>query len=114
MGMCAEIVAVGPFTRAVVELLDYQPEFYAATAEGAIISRRLFGITEGSIVSRMFAAHLGINDAWDFNQHKVNNAKINFVGLREFGRIYDSYADEIEVLEALVRAGFELHFRPEG
>lgn len=114
MGMCAEIIAIGPFTPAIVELLDYPPELYASTAEGVIISRRLFGITEGSTVSRMFAEHLGITDPWDFNQHRIDNAKINFVGLKEFGIVYDDYADEIKILEALVTAGFELHFRPEG
>ncbi len=114
MGMCAEIIAIGPFTRAIAELLDYRSELYATTAEGAIISRRLFGIVEGSTVSRMFATHLGINDTWDFNQHKVDNTKIDFVGLRGFVQQYDSYADEVAILEALANAGFELHFRPEG
>ena len=114
MGMCAEIIAIGPFTEAVANILDYRPELYAATTEGAIVSRRLFGITEGSTVSRMFAAYLGISDAWDFNQHRIDNSKIDFVGLEEFGRRYDSYADEVEVLESLVRSGFELHFRPQG
>lgn len=114
MGMCAEIIAIGPFSSGIAELLDYRAELYAATAEGAIISRRLFGITEESTVSRIFAAHLGIDEAWDFNQHKVDNAKIDFAGLKEFGQLYESYADEIPILEALVKAGFELHFRPEG
>ena len=114
MGMCAEIIAIGPFSKAIAEFLDYRPELYAATIEGAIVSRRLFGIAEGSMVSREFAVHFGINDAWDFNQHRINNAKIDFVGLKKFGEVYDYYANEISVLNILVKSGFELHFRPEG
>jgi hypothetical protein len=114
MGMSAEIIAIGPFTNAVAELLDYRSELYAATLEGAIVSRRLFGIAEGSTVSREFAENFGINDPWDFNQHRIDSAKIDFVGLKKFSEIYDEYADEIRILEVLVKSGFELHFRPEG
>ena len=114
MGMCAEVIAIGPFSAAVADLLDYRCELYAKTKTGAIISRRLFGILEGSSVSREFAAYLGISDPWDFNQHKIDNAKIDFAGLKEFGAAYDSYANEIEILDSLARLGFELHFRPEG
>jgi hypothetical protein len=114
MGMCAEVIAIGPFSAAVADYLDYRSELYAKTARGAIISRRLFGILEGSSVSRELATYLGISDPWDFNQHKVDNAKIDFAGLKEFGAAYDSYADEIEILESLARFGFEFHFRPEG
>ncbi len=114
MGMCAEVIAIGPFSAAVANLLDYRSELYAKTSTGAIISRRLFGILEGSSVSREFAACLGISDPWDFNQHMIDNAKIDFAGLKAFGAAYDSYADEIEILESLAGFGFELHFRPEG
>lgn len=114
MGMCAEIIAIGPFSRAIAGILDYPSARYAATREGAIVSRRIFGISEGSTVSREFAACLGISDAWDFNQHRIDNAKIDFDGLKRFGETYDDYADEIDILEVLVKSGFELHFRPEG
>ena len=114
MGMCAEVIAIGPFSAEVADVLDYRPELYAKTATGATISRRLFGILEGSSVSTEFATYLGISDPWDFNQHKIDKSKIDFAGLKEFGAAYDSYADEIEILEALAKFGFELHFRPEG
>lgn len=114
MGMCAQIIAIGPFSQAIAEFLDYRSDLYATTRDGAIVSRRLFGISEGSTVSGEFAAHLGISDAWDFNQHRIDNAKIDFVGLVQFGEAYVDYAEEISILQELVRSGFELHFRPEG
>lgn len=114
MGMCAEIIAIGPFSRSIVEFLDYRTDLYAKTAVGSMISCRLFGISEGSTLSRTFAELLGIKDAWDFNQHKIENGKIDFVGLKKFVEVYDHYADDVLALEALVNSGFELHFRPEG
>jgi len=114
MGMCAEIIAIGPFSKTVAEFLDYRPDLYATTAEGSMISRRLFGISEGSSLSCEFAELLGIKDTWDFNQHKIENEKINFAGLKKFGEFYDHYADDVAALEVLAHSGFELHFRPEG
>jgi hypothetical protein len=114
MGMCAEIIAIGPYTKSIAGFLDYSAERYDATREGSVISRRLFGINEGSTLSREFAAHLGISDPWDFNQHKITNADIDFIGLKAFGHMYNQYADEIKIFEMLVKVGFEFHFRPEG
>lgn len=58
MGMRAQIIAIGPFSRAIDKFLDYRSDLYAATKEGAIVSRRLFGISEGSTVSQEFAGYL--------------------------------------------------------
>ena len=114
MGMCAEIIAIGPFSKEIIGFLDYRPDLYATTAEGSMISRRLFGISEGSSLSSEFAELLGVRDAWDFNQHKIENGKIDFVGLKRFCEIYDHYADDVNALEVLAKSGFEMHFRPEG
>lgn len=114
MGMCAEVIAIGPFTKRIVDLLDYQADLYARTAEGAMVTCRLFGISEGSSLSSEFAELLGISDAWDFNQHRIENVNIDFEGLKKFGEIYDHYADDVIALEVLANSGFELHFRPEG
>jgi len=37
MGMCAEIAAVGPFSGDLVQHLEYGPEFYRGTRDGAVI-----------------------------------------------------------------------------
>ena len=114
MGMCAEIIAIGRFSRSVVQLMDYRPELYEATQEGARVTRRLFGVSEGSSVSREFAALLGVMDPWDFNEHMVDNTRIDEAGLRKFGRRYQHYDEDVEILLALRDANFEFHFRPEG
>ncbi|MEZ4295688.1 MAG: hypothetical protein R3B70_11980 [Polyangiaceae bacterium] len=114
MGMSAEIIAVGPFSKAVVAHLDYRPELYARAREGAIVTRRLFGISEGSALSRELAGLLGISDPWDFNQHKVRTENVDASALREWGSKYPDYSEDVEALLVLAGAGFEMHFRPEG
>ncbi len=114
MGMCAELIAVGPYSKSVCTYLDYPPERYASTMEGAVISRRLFGILQGSTVSREFAGLLGIVNPWVFSQHKVLPSRVDVAGLREFGVRYSEYEEDVRAFEALLSAGFEFHFRPEG
>jgi hypothetical protein len=114
MGMSAEVIALGPYSEAIVGLMEYPAYYYASTKEGAPVTFRLFGIVEGSTASREFSELLGISDPWDFNQHKVDASKIDFEGLRRWVKRYPDYQAEVEVLYGLRRAGFEFHFRPEG
>lgn len=114
MGMCAQIIAVGSFAKELIPFLEYPTGHYARTIDGATISRRLFGIVEGSRLSRELASLFGITDPWDFNQHKVAATKINLAGLHEFAKQYRDYAADVDAVEALMKAGFDFHFRPEG
>jgi hypothetical protein len=114
MSMCADIIAIGPYSKSIVEFMEYPETVYASTRDGAILTRRLFGIYEGSSLSREFATLFGINDPWDFNQHQIDNSKINIPGLRAFVQLYEQYDHDLVILEALIGAGFELHFCPNG
>lgn len=114
MGMCAEIIAIGPYSNAVRHFLDYGPDVYTTVQEGATITCRLFGIMEGSRVSREFSALLGVADPWDFNQHRLQAPMVDAAGLRRFSERYPDYSEDVEAMLALMDAGFELHFRPEG
>lgn len=114
MGMAAEIIAVGPFSRQVADHLDYPASHFANTKVGATVTCRLFGIEEGSTVSRQFAALLGVSEPWDFNQHLIDRALIDVAGLRAFGQHYSDYERDVRALEVLLTAGFTFHFRPEG
>ncbi|MEG3998075.1 hypothetical protein, partial [Microcoleus sp. SVA1B1] len=114
MGMSAELIAIGPYSEEISEFLDYRAKYYSKIQPGAIVTRRLFGIVEGSTLSREFAALIGISDPWDFNQHKVLLSRLDNEGLRRFSEIYSDYAQDYKAFEALRYAGFEFHFRPEG
>jgi hypothetical protein len=117
MGMCADIVALGPFSPDIVQFLEYPPDLYRATMSGTIIVTTLFGIVEGSSASRQFALCLGISDAWDFNQHKIDPNRIDIAAL---GRLFqtlsegESYAKDLNKLLAFRTHGFQFIFRPNG
>lgn len=114
MGMYAEVIAVGPFKKALVPHLEYPPEVYTSTREGACITVTLFGIVEGSSLSREFASLLGVTDPWDFNQHRLDSSSFDIDGLRQFAGKYPDYRGSVDALVALRDAGFEFHFRPNG
>lgn len=114
MGMCAVVIAIGPFSRSVADFLGYPAELFANTREGAVVTAHLFGILEGSGLSRQFALLLGISDPWDFNQHQIEPSSVDGAGLESFAEAYPDYADDVGSLRALLSAGFALHFRPEG
>jgi hypothetical protein len=117
MGMAADIIAIGPFSPAVVAYLEYPPDHYKHTRQGSPVIAQLFGITHGSTASREFARCLGITDPWDFNQHKIDPKAIDGDQLRSFVATLHDGDDFIRDLEALLvmrDEGFEFYFRPNG
>ena len=114
MGLCAEVIAVGPFSDNIVDVLEYPNGYHRIVKPGAIITESLFVIYEGSTVSRERARLLGISDVWDFNQHKIDNENINEAGLREFVIDFEDDAHDLAVFMTLKRNSFEFHFRPNG
>ncbi len=114
MGMFAEVIAIGPFSRDIIGQLEYSEVHYKDTNEGSIVNLTLFGIGEGTSVGQEFASCLGITNGWDFNQHKICNERINVNALREFVSRYSDYDQDVETLIVLMEKGFEFHFAPNG
>jgi hypothetical protein len=63
MGMSAEVLMVGPFSRALMPFLSGPPEAYRALRDGIVIVERLAPMSPGSSTGHALAAALGI-DAW--------------------------------------------------
>lgn len=129
MGMYAEVLAIGPFRAALVPYLRHPPERYRDTRDGAAIVEVVFSI-QGSARSRDLAACFGA-DAWDFNSHALDPARIDFATLRELyahewacgDHVRDGQRaecascrrrDPVERYCAFRDAGHEFHFRPNG
>jgi len=93
---------------------EYSKSIYEGTREGAIITVTLFGIDEGSSLSREFASLLGITNTWDFNQHVIDPKKVDRTGLTEFCEIYTDYSCDCSCFLKLLDGGFTFHFRPCG
>jgi hypothetical protein len=114
MGLFVTLFAVGRFHASVASAMDFEEPRYKLTRDGAIVTRRLFGIIEGNTTGRVFAKLLGIDAPWDFSQHLVDSKKIDVPGLQRFVAEFSAYDNDLAALLVLIHAGFEIHFRPEG
>jgi hypothetical protein len=116
--MYAEILAIGPFRHDFVRFYEYPEIYYSKTLPGTCIVTHLFGISEGTSLSCEFARFLGIDDAWDFNQHKIELTKIDTEGFRVFLQTLSAWEEDhsrdLEALVAFVNAGYDLYFLPNG
>lgn len=115
--MSAEIFAIGAYSPAVADFLEYPPDFYKSTANGATVVATLFGIAEGAGASNEFARYLGIADPWNFNEHAIDPNKIDFEALKT---LFDSlpnghaYKRDLQKLTVLQANGFQFIFIPNG
>lgn len=117
MGLCASVVAVGPFSPEIVDCLEYGASAYAGTRVGATMVRELFGIMEGTSSGTEFAACLGISDPWDFNQHRFDPLRIDVERLRAlFATLSggDDYVNDLNRMLKLREFGFMMIFLPNG
>jgi len=108
MGMEAEIIAIGPFSRKIAGHMEYPAERYKDTREGVPVITHLFTVYNGSGASRKMAGCFGV-EAWDFNQHHLDPVCADLETLRE---MFD--AREVESFLALREAGFQFYFVPNG
>lgn len=120
MPMCAEVLAIGPFSRELVAHYDYAEQRYANTREGAPIVRTLFGLVEGTHASTAFAEALGLDDAWDFNQHKIDLTRIDFAAVAQLLSTLSTWTDsndyqrDLAALRAFADAKYDLYYLPNG
>ena len=117
MGMSAEILAIGPFSADIAGALEYPADLYARTRPGVTVFAYLFSVMPGSSTSHAFAEHFGLDDAWDFNQHKIDPVRVDLDALRAFlGTLEDSahYLSNVERFVRLRDKKFDFFFRPNG
>ena len=55
MGLSAEILAVGPFSRDVQGFLEFPAPYYAGTQDGAVVLCFMYGVTFTSAVQELYA-----------------------------------------------------------
>lgn len=112
MGMDAELFAMGKYSPAVQTHLEYPANFYIGTKPGKLVFSVLFQCNTTS-QSEDLADILGIDDAWDFNQHVINVAKLTDVARLRLTDL--PHGDEdLDHMDALAAAGFVFIYRPNG
>ena len=117
MGMSAEIIAIGPFSADIADALEYPADLYARTRPGVIVFAYLFSMMPGSSASQALAAQFGIDDAWDFNQHNIDPARVDLDALRGFLSTLHEPQDYLADIDRFVRLRdkkFDFFFRPNG
>ncbi|MCK6545405.1 hypothetical protein L6R52_06010 [Myxococcota bacterium] len=115
MGMSGEVIAIGPFRRALVPYLRHDERQHAQTREGSVIVERVFETPEGNERSRALAACFGV-DPWDFASHELDASSADVQALRELFReeLPTTRPDPVEKWLRLRDAGFRFFFRPRG
>jgi len=112
-----EVVAVGPFRRHLIEHYAYPAERYTETREGVATVTTLFGIAEGTSSGAKVAEALGISNVWDFNEHKINPAQIEFSLLEQTLKSLEGWPDynsDLSALRAFAAEGYDLYLLPNG
>ncbi|RPI54301.1 MAG: hypothetical protein EHM49_03310 [Deltaproteobacteria bacterium] len=113
MGMDADVIGIGKFSSDTAHLLDYSPDFYSDTKEGADVITTVF-LAGTSDQSHQLARAMGV-DPWDFNTHKINASKVSVFELRKFVEYSPDHEEkDIDGFIQLVEKGFTFFYRPNG
>jgi hypothetical protein len=117
--MCAEIMAIGPFSEAVLDCLYYQNDRYNGTDDGAVVYSRLLRCAS-SEMSCDLARALGF-EPWDFNHHWIEQLSLEqLAGVKAFLREHEAslgetFARDIFVEVKTLRShGFHFLYLPNG
>ena len=113
MGLEAGLLFIGPFSKDVVEHLDYPPDYYDDTNDCAIVTRSMFGCVTNDM-SHELAKAVGC-EAWDFNTHVIIEEKVDFELLSEFiedNGLFDF--EDLSELKLLFDKGFICIYLPNG
>ena len=107
MGLDAHLLAIGPFSRAVLPALEYPADFYAEVREGATVVTLVFeALTSAS--SHALAGSFGVG-ALELGRHALGAAPHADVAAL---RAAEEFAEQVPAFLALREAGFQFYYRP--
>lgn len=111
MGMTAEILAIGEFSRDIADILSYPSTFYEDTPEGSIICTCVAWMSTND-PSRRLAESFGI-EPWKFEKHIFVPDKVDWEELAELEKCTDNKDLRITV-KKLMEKNFLFIYRPNG
>jgi len=110
MGMTAELLAIGKYTFAIRDFLDYPADFYADVPIGATIITTV-GICPTSVASELLAQAFGIS-VWGFAKHcDLSGEGADLCMLTE---AFVGGSAAVVDFTVLRKAGFRFYFMPRG
>ena len=113
MGMDADIICVGPFSRKVLDCLNYDKENYENVEEGTPVSATICGCNTTD-QSRELGRCVGVEDPYDFSTHHITEDKVNWtaLSLMQFEVDYAEKCSQWRRLEILIQNGFTCIYQP--
>jgi len=111
MGMTAEILAIGQFSKDIVDILSYPPDSYKDTPEGDIICTSVAWMPTSSTSSSL-AESFGI-DPWKFEEHVFVPIYVDYKILEELEGCTDNENLRI-IVKKLIEKNFLFIYRPNG
>jgi hypothetical protein len=107
MGLDAQVIAIGPYSQAIVASLEYGAQRYADVEQGAIIVTTIF-LAPTSVESHALAEAFGVG-AFEMGKHHLNAHRADLAQLR-------ALCSEGEVADFLNlrQHGFEFYYLPNG
>lgn len=106
MGLDAQVIAVGPFSRSIISCLEYG-DLYANVEPGTTVVTNVF-LAGTSEASHGLAKTFGVG-AMDLGRHHLDPASADTDLLRDhFGDV------DVSDFERLVAHGFQFYFLPNG
>jgi hypothetical protein len=70
MGLDAQVIAIGPFSKSVVAAMEYRPEYYSDVSDGQTVVSNVF-VAATSAESHALAAAFGVG-AMELGKHHLN------------------------------------------
>lgn len=105
MGLDAQVIGIGRFSRAIVHALDYPAHYYASVPTGATVIATVFEALT-SEQSYALAQCFGV-EAMDLGRHMLDASAADLKRLeQEFGD------DQVQHFQALYDAGFQFYYMP--
>jgi len=109
MGMDAELLAIGKYTKEIRDNLEYPADFYDDTPEGATIIT-VVGTCCNTSDSRLLAEVFNISP-WQFQEHCDLSGE--GVDLDQLTMVFE-YGHDVKSFQVLRDHGFKFYYMPRG
>lgn len=105
MGLDAEVIAIGPFSQAVLTAMEYGPDFYSTVQEGETVLVHIF-LACTSSASHELAQAFGVG-TMELGNHHLNPFSADIKALESlFGK------DDVAQFKLLREHGFNFFYAP--
>jgi len=107
MGLDAQVIAIGEFSKEIGNYLEYGFDSYKSTSEGSTVISNVF-IASTSSTSHFLASCFGVG-AWDLGRHELDAYAADLNKLLE-----SDFVEDVPTFLELRKAGFKFYYLPNG